>query len=122
MSRFHVLLLAILLLSSALPIAAYAQGAPNIDGPTQTALNALRTNAAGMVASLSNNKGVSGDQLTASYDDKLTGMSSDQMNTVMIVKARAEQAAWNQMDPTSRALIKNYFALSHSSGPAPGAS
>lgn len=113
MQRSYILLAAVLLLASFVPIAAYAQGAPSIDGPTQSALTALRTNAAGMVASLSNNKGIRGDQVTASYDDKLTGMSGNQFNNVMIVKARAEHAAWNQMDPTSRALIKNFFALSH---------
>jgi hypothetical protein len=113
MTRLHFLFMAMLLLAGFVPVAAYAQASPNIDGPTQTALTALRANAAGMVASLSNNKGISGDQVTASYDDKLTDLSSKRMNTVMIVKIRAEQAAWNQMDPTSRALIKNFFALSH---------
>jgi hypothetical protein len=112
MLRSYVLLAAVLLLATS-PIATYAQAAPSIDGPTQTALAALRTNAAGMVASLSNNKGISGDQVTASYADKLTGLSTNQFNNVMIVKGRAEQSAWNQMDPTSRALIKNYFAVSH---------
>jgi hypothetical protein len=112
MPRSHFLLLAVLLLASLLPITAHAQAAPDIDAPTQTALTALRTKAAGMVASLSKNKGISGDQVTASYDDKLTDLSRKRMNAVMIVKTRAELAAWNQMDPTSRALIKSRFALS----------
>ena len=99
-------------LSSLLPVAASAQG-PTMDGPTQAALTSLRTNAASMVASLSNNKGVSGDQVTASYVDQLKDLSADRSNAVMIVKTRAEQAAWNQMEPTSRALIKNYFAAAH---------
>ena len=112
MPRSHFLLLAVLPLASLLPIAAYAQAAPNLDGPTQTALTALRTNAAAMVASLSNNKGISSDQVTASYDDQLTDLSRKRMNSVMIVKTRAERAAWSQMDPTSRALIKSHFAIS----------
>jgi len=102
----------ILVLVSLVPFAAYAQG-PSMDGPTQAALTALRANAAGMVGSLSNNKGVSGDQVSASYDDQLKDLSSQRSNTVMVVKVRAEQAAWSQMDPTSRALIKNYFAAAH---------
>jgi hypothetical protein len=106
---YKILPVAILVLGSLAPIAAYAQG-PSIDGPTQTALTALRTNAATMVASLSNHKGITGDQVTASYSDTLNDVSSQQFNNVMIVKRRAEQAAWTQMDPTSRALIKNHFA------------
>src|SRR5262245_60378026 len=113
MRRSYFLPVAVLALVSVVPIAAHAQSTSNIDRPTQTALTALRTNAAGMVASLSNHKGVSGDQVTASYDDKLSGLSNNQFNNVMIVKGRAEQAAWNQMDPTSRAVIKNHFALAH---------
>lgn len=81
-----------------------------MDGPTETAMTLLRTNAASMVGSLSNNKGISGSQVTDSYIDKLTDLSSQRRNTVMIVKAKAEQAAMSQMDPTSRALIKSFFA------------
>jgi len=100
---------AVLVLASLAPLAASAQGA-SMDAPTQAALTALRTNAASMVASLSNNKGITGGQVTASYDDQLKDLSPQRSNTVMIVKVRAERAAWSAMDPTSRALIKNFFA------------
>lgn len=104
--------LAALAIFGLMPLAASAQASP-IDAPTQTALTALRTSAATAVAKLSNRKGVTGDQVTASYSDQLRDVSAQQMNTVMIVKGRAEASAWTQLDPTSRALIKNYFASSH---------
>ena len=112
MIRINVLVIPTLILAGLVPLAAYAQG-PSMDGPTQDALTSLRSNAANMVSSLSDSKGITGDQVTASYTDQLTGLSAQQFNTAMVVKARAEQAAWAQMDPTSRALIKNYFAAVH---------
>jgi hypothetical protein len=96
-----------LVIAGLIPVAAYAE-APRMDTPTQNALAALRTGAVGMVASLSKNKGVSGDDISASYNGTLAAPTS-RANTVMVVKARAEQAAWTTMDPTSRALIKSYF-------------
>ena len=112
MTYMRLLLIGMFFTAGIVPLAAYAQG-PTIDGPTQTSLTALRTNAANIVGSLSNSKNVTGDQITASYADQLSNMSADQINTVMIVKQRAENAAWTQMDPTSRGLIKNYFAAVH---------
>jgi hypothetical protein len=113
MRLVFLLLAAVLVLPGLSLPAAYAAG-PSMDTPTAAALMTLRSNAADLVASLSNNKGVQGAEVTASYDDHLRNMPSQRLNTVMIVKIRAEQAAWTQMDPTSRALIKNFFATAAS--------
>jgi hypothetical protein len=102
------------LLTASLSIAASAQAAAVADAPTQAAITALRTSAAALIAANSPGpswaKGITSSQLSAAYDNQLTDQSSSRMNTVMVVKTRAEKAAWTTMDPTSRALIKNYFA------------
>jgi hypothetical protein len=78
-----------------------------MDTPTANAFAALRSAAVAMVGSVKN-KGVSGDELNASYMG--TGPSGGRSNTVMIVKNRAEVAAWTGLDPTSRSLIKSFLA------------
>ncbi len=104
----HLLFALILLLTGLVPVGMNAQE-PRMDGPTRAALNELRAASADIAPSLANNKGVTSDQITASYNGQLS-LTPQQSNTVMVVRSKAERAAWAQMDPTSRALIKNFFA------------
>jgi hypothetical protein len=85
---------------------------PRMDAATRAAINEFRSAAVRMVASLPNNKGVTADQVTASYNGQLS-LSPKQLNTVMVVKRRAERAAWAQMDPRSQTLIRGFFASVH---------
>jgi hypothetical protein len=101
----------ILLLGVLAPISVEVRR-PATDAQTQIALHQFRARAAGMVATLPNNKGVTAYQVTASYNGELS-LSPKQANTVMVVKRRAERAVWAQMDPISRTLIKNFFASVH---------
>jgi hypothetical protein len=103
------LLLGLLLLLVVLAPVIVEVRRPRIDAATQAALNQFHNGAASLVASLPNNKGVTADELTAAYSGQLS-LSPKQSNTVMVVKRRAERAAWAQLDPTSRTLIKNFFA------------
>jgi hypothetical protein len=111
MRPLYLLLAAGLVIGSFTPLAAYAKSA-DPDGPTQSAITALRAGAASLASSYG--KAANSAQILSSYDDKLTGLSAKQFNTVMVVETRAELATMNTMDPTSRNLIKTYWATQSS--------
>ena len=58
MKHLHLIVAILMLLACRIPFIAFAQGSSSFDAPTQTALTALRTDAAGMVGSLADDKGI----------------------------------------------------------------
>jgi hypothetical protein len=110
MSRFRFVAATAIALACMAPMAAHAQGATP-DPATQAALDTLRANTAQIVTTLPDNKGVTSDQIVESYTDTgLIGLPSERFNTVMVVRQIAEGLAWNQLDPSQRSLIKNFWA------------
>jgi hypothetical protein len=108
-SRLRFVAAVAIVLGSLAPLTANAQG-NTPDDATQAALNTFRANTAIIVTSLDNNKLVTPEQITESYlDNGLAGLSPDQFNTIMVVRGRAEAAAWDQLDPSQRDLIRTFW-------------
>lgn len=98
-----------LVLASLSPLTANAQGTTP-DDATLAALNTFRTDAANIVTTLPNNKLVTSEQITDSYlDGGLAGLPFEQFNTIMVVRKRAEEAAWDQLDAAQRDLIRSFW-------------
>ena len=112
MLRFRFLATVGILLASLTPLTANAQGTTP-DPATQAALTTFRADAANLVTTLPDNKGVSSEQIAESYrEGGLAGVPSDRLNTIMVVRVWAEAAAWDELDPASRDLIRTYWESS----------
>jgi hypothetical protein len=112
MSRFRFLAITGLILAALAPLTANAQGTTP-DPATLSALTTFRTDAANLVTTLPDNKGVTSEQITASYlEGGLTDLPFDQFNRIMVVRQWAEAAAWDQLDASSRDLIRTYWESS----------
>jgi hypothetical protein len=109
MSRFRFLAVTGIFLASFAPLTANAQ-VTTPDPATQAALTTFRADAAELVTSLPDNKGVTSQQIAASYTDSgLSDLPFDQFNRIMVVRQWAEAASWDQLDPTQQSLIKTYW-------------
>ena len=109
MLRFRFLAVTAVALASLAPLSANAQG-PTPDAATQAALTTFRADAAELVTTLPDNKDVSSQQILASYQEGgLAGLPSEQLNTIMVVRIRAEAASWDQLDPTMKNLIRTFW-------------
>lgn len=109
MSRLRFVAATGLVLASLSPLTANAQGTTP-DDATLAALNTFRTDAANIVTTLPNNKLVTSEQIADSYlDGGLAGLPFEQFNTIMVVRKRAEEAAWDQLDAGQRDLIRSFW-------------
>ncbi|MBV8717561.1 MAG: hypothetical protein JOZ65_21070 [Chloroflexi bacterium] len=109
MLRFRFIAVTAVALASLAPLSANAQGTTP-DPATQAALDTFRADAAQFVTNLDNNKGVTSQQILDSYKDGgLAGLPSDQMNTIMVVRVRAEAASWDQLDPGMKDLLRTFW-------------
>jgi hypothetical protein len=109
MLRFRFLAVTAVALASLAPLSANAQGATP-DAATLAALTTFRADAAELVTTLPNNKDVSSQQILDSYvEGGLAGLPSEQFNTIMVVRVRAEAASWDQLDPAMKDLIRTFW-------------
>jgi hypothetical protein len=109
MLRFRLIAVAAVALVSLLPLSANAQG-NTPDTATQVALDTFRADAAQIVTNLDNNKGVTSQQILDSYKDGgLAGLPSEQINTIMVVRIRAESDSWDQLDPAMKDLLRTFW-------------
>src|SRR5262249_24853101 len=109
MLRFRFLAAIGIVLASLAPLSANAQ-VSTPDPATQAALDRFRADAADLVTNLDNNKGVSSLQILESYQDGgLIGLPSEQINTIMVVRVRAESASWDQLPPADKNLIRTFW-------------
>jgi hypothetical protein len=107
--RFRILVVTAVALASLAPLSANAQG-NTPDPATQAALDTFRADAAQLVTTLDNNKDVSSQQILESYvEGGLTGLPTEQVNTIMVVRVRAEAASWDQLDPAMKDLLRTFW-------------
>jgi hypothetical protein len=109
MSCFRLLAATAVVLATLAPLSANAQ-LISPDDATLAALTTFRTDAADLVTTLPDNKGVTPQQITASYEEGgLVGLPDEQINTILVVRQWAEAVSWDQLDPTQRDLIRTYW-------------
>jgi hypothetical protein len=109
MLRFRFIAVTAVALASLAPLSANAQG-NTPDPATQAALDTFRLDAAQLVTNLENNKGVSSQQILESYQPNgLADLPSQQFNTIMVVRIRAESASWDQLDPAMKDLLRTFW-------------
>ena len=112
MSRFRFLAAAGIILASLAPLTANAQPT-GPDPATQAALITFRTDAANLVTTLPDNKGVTSQQIADSYlEGGLAGLPFERINTIMVVRVHAETASWDQLTPIDRDLIRTFWETS----------